>query len=164
MRSRTERRRIREQPRRGAATVEFALVAPLFLTLVLGTVEMGTAINASQTMNAAIREGGRLATMDFSTKLAPNQTANDKVIQDIRNFLTASGIDGDKVTVTITHAEGSNAGSTFDLQDPDNYLALFKISASIPYSDVSTFPMNYMSGQSLNASLVFRMARTRLSS
>lgn len=164
MQSRTIRRTIREPSRHGAATVEFALVAPLFLTLVLGTIEMGTAINAAQTLNAAIREGGRLATMEFSGKLAPGQTANQKVIQDIRNFLTASGIDGDRATITITHAEGNNAGSEFNLADPDNYLKLFKITASIPYSDVSAFPMNYMSGQTLNASLVFRMARTRLSS
>ncbi|QDU41424.1 TadE-like protein [Maioricimonas rarisocia] len=164
MRSTTRHEESRQQSRSGAATVEFALVAPLFLTLVLGTVEMGTAINAAQTMNAAIREGGRLATMNYEANLAPGQTPNQKVIQDIRNFLTASGIPGDEVTITITHADGASAGSTFDLADPDNYLELFQITATVPYSEVSTFPMNYMSGQTLRAALVFRMARSNLSS
>ncbi|MFG0331883.1 MAG: TadE family protein [Maioricimonas sp. JB049] len=164
MRSSTRQRTSRRQSRSGAATVEFALVAPLFLTLVLGTVEMGTAINAAQTLNASIREGGRLATMNYEANLAPGQTPNQKVTQDIRNFLTASGIPGDKVTITIVHVEGARAGSTFDLSDPENYLELFRITATVPYSDVSTFPMNYMSGQLLKASLVFRMARSNLSS
>src|SRR5690606_5939189 len=91
--------------RRGAAVVEFAVMAPLFLLLGLGAVEMGYALNASNTMYGVGREGGRLASQDFTKSLAPGQTANEKVIQDIKNMLPAAGIDGDNVTVTIEHAD-----------------------------------------------------------
>jgi Flp pilus assembly protein TadG len=103
--------------RRGTATVEFAVIAPIFMLLVLGTWEMGTAVRASNNLTAAVREGGRLASMDFTDSLAANQTANQKVEQDIRAFLNASGLPGSQATITITYAEGSGVGTTFDLGD-----------------------------------------------
>lgn len=152
----------REAGRRGAAAVEFAVLVPLFLMLVMGTWEMGSALTAGTKMAAAVREGGRLASMDFEDSLGDGQTANQKVEQDIKNFLTASSIPGEHVTVTITHADGPNEGSTFDLQDPDNYLGLFRITASVEYEDISSFPIDYMAGETVHASLVFRMGRVTL--
>ena len=115
--------------RRGAAATEFALVAPVCLVLILGLAEMGQATSAATRISCAVREGGRLASMDFSGKLATNQTANEKVEQDILNFLSATGISIENVSVTINHIDGSG---TFDLADEDNYLELFEISISVP--------------------------------
>lgn len=151
-----------DQQRRGAAAVEFAVLVPLFLMLVMGTWEMGTALTAGTKMAAAIREGGRLASMDFQDTLGDDETINDKVIKDIKNFLTASGIPGDDVTVTITHADGENAGTDFDLADGGNYLKLFTIRALVNYEDISTFPLDYMAGQQVEAKLVFRKGRVAL--
>lgn len=151
--------RIAADDRRGTATVEFAVIAPIFLILVLGTWEMGTAVRASNNLTAAVREGGRLASMDFTGSLAANQTANQKVIQDIKAFLNASGLPGNQATITITHAEGSNAGSTFDLGNTNNYLGMFRIKATIPFSSVSLFPNRIMSGTTLKAELVTRRGR-----
>lgn len=148
--------------RRGAAAVEFAVLVPLFLMLVLGTWEMGTALTAGTKMSAAVREGGRLASMDYKETLNEGETINGKIEQDIKNFLTASGIPGDQVTITITHADGEHAGETFDLSDPGNYLELFTISALVDYEDISTFPLEYMEGQQIEAKLVFRMGRVTL--
>jgi Flp pilus assembly protein TadG len=145
--------------RRGTATVEFAVIAPIFLLLVLGTWEMGTAVRASNNLTAAVREGGRLASMDFTGSLAVNQTANQKVEQDIRAFLNASGLPGSQATITITFAEGSSAGTTFDLGNTDNYLSLFRIKATIPFSAVSLFPNKIMQGTTLKAELVTRRGR-----
>ena len=138
------------------------MLIPLFLMLVLGTWEMGTALTAGTKMAAAIREGGRLASMDFEDTLGEDETINDKVIKDIKNFLTASGIPGDLVTITITHADGENAGDDFDLADGSNYLKLFTIRALVDYEDISTFPLDYMAGQQLEAKLVFRKGRVAL--
>lgn len=148
--------------RRGAAAVEFAVLVPLFLMLVMGTWEMGTALTAGTKMSAAIREGGRLASMDFQETLGDDETINEKVIKDIKNFLTASGIPGDSVTITITHADGENAGEDFDLAEGDNYLKLFTIRALVDYEDISTFPLDYMAGQQVEAKLVFRKGRVSL--
>lgn len=148
--------------RRGAAAVEFAVLVPLFLMLVMGTWEMGTALTAGTKMSAAVREGGRLASMDYTDTLNPGETINDKVVTDIKNFLTASGIPGDQVTVSITYADGENVGAEFDLGDNGNYLKLFKITALVDYEDISTFPLEYMAGQQIEAKLVFRLGRVSM--
>lgn len=148
-----------ERERRGAAAVEFAIMAPVFLILTLGSVELGYALNASNTMYGALREGGRLASQDWSTMIEPGVTANEKVIQDIKNMLTAARIPGEHVTLEIVHADGPSEGQPFDLQDPDNYLATFTIEAEIPYANVSLIPGHFLEGQSLRASISFRMGR-----
>lgn len=148
--------------RRGAAAVEFAVLVPLFLMLVMGTWEMGTALTAGTKMAAAVREGGRLASMDFPESLNPGETINQKVDKDIKNFLTAAGIPGEHVTVTVTHAEGVNAGTTFDIADPDNYMQLFTITALVDYDNISNFPLDYMEGQQVEAKLTFRLGRIAL--
>jgi Flp pilus assembly protein TadG len=145
--------------RRGSAAVEFAVIVPLFLVLVLGTWEMGTAVRASNNLTAAVREGGRLASMDFTSSVGVNQTANEKVIQDIRAFLNAAGLPGAQTTITITHADGGTAGQPFDIGNTANYLKLFKITATIPFTSISMFPNRIMKNSVLKAELVTRRGR-----
>ncbi len=153
----------RDDPlRNGAATVEFAIVLPVFLTLLMGMAEMGNALNTTQTLHGALRDAGRLAAMDYSQIIGTSADPNDKVIQDIRNLLTASGIPGDRVTISIVHSGGNNDGSPFDLSDENNYLELFRIEASIPYTDVSTYPLQYFTDSKLYASVTFRKGRGSL--
>jgi Flp pilus assembly protein TadG len=135
-------------------------MAPVFLVLTLGTIEMGYALNASNTMYGALREGGRLASQDWSTMLQPGETANDKVIQDIKNMLTAARIPGNLVTVEIVHADSPS--TVFDLADPNNYLEMFTIKASIPFDQVSVIPGHRLAGDSLRAEVTFRMGRVTL--
>lgn len=150
--------------RRGIAAVEFAILSPVFVILVLGTAEVSHAINASTTLTSAIREGGRLASMDWAEIIADDVTANAKIEQDIRNFLTASGLPGSAATIQFLHTEPDAQGEyqTFDLADPDNYLGFCKIHAEIEYSDVSLMPYYYMDGKSISADFVFRMGRVSL--
>jgi Flp pilus assembly protein TadG len=51
---------------RGAAAVEFALVLPVLLILVLGIVEFGRAYNVQTTLSAAAREGVRAIALQGS--------------------------------------------------------------------------------------------------
>lgn len=148
--------------RSGAAAVEFALVVPLFVTLAMGTIQTGLQISAAQTLTTALREAGRLASMDYTSRLLPGQTINQKVTQDIKNFLTAEKIDGSKVTITITHADGTNAGSTFDLGDTDNDLAMFKIRAVVPYSAISSVTFFPHSNSTISASIIYRKGKKAL--
>ncbi len=148
--------------RRGAAVVEFAIMAPVFLTLTLGSVEVGYALNASNTLYGVLREGGRLASQDWSTMLGPGETANAKVTQDLKNMLTAGRIPGNQVTIEIVHADGANAGDPFDLEDENNYLEMFTITASVPFDQISLLPGDYLGGQDLRASISFRMGRSNL--
>lgn len=47
----------------GAAAVEFAIVVPVLVLLVFGIVQFGMAYNRVQGLNAAVREGARLASV-----------------------------------------------------------------------------------------------------
>ncbi len=152
------------QHRRGAVAAEFALVAPVLLVFVLGLTEMGQALSGATRVSSAIREGGRLASMDFSGKLEVDQTANEKVTQDILSFLGATGISTEDVIVEIVHAEGSEQGSVFDLAAEENYLELFEIRVSVPYENVSRSPIHLMGGLSISANTVFRRGRTPVES
>lgn len=149
--------------REGAAMIEFAVILPFFIALLLGIIEMGSALHASQRMLSAARGGARLASMDWTAKLSENETPNQKVIKDIRNFLKASGLPGDSATIEISHAEGDSEGSEFDLADEDNELELFRVSVSIPHDSISMFPNNVMGSRTLLESVVQRAGRSTLS-
>jgi len=140
--------------------VEFAVVAPVFLTLVIGLLEAGQALKAANIMASAVREGGRLAAMDWNGFVPEGFTPNEKVILDVRNFLKASGLPGDNAIIEITSAEGDDEGDEFVLTDPSNTYRLFKISISIDYADISTFPSTFMNGQTLTSELTFRAVRS----
>jgi Flp pilus assembly protein TadG len=51
---------------RGAAAVEFAILLPLLLMLVLGTIEFGRAYNAQVTLTNAARDGARVMAISGS--------------------------------------------------------------------------------------------------
>lgn len=145
-----------QNKRRGVAAVEAAVVLPMFLILTLGTIEMGTALRASTIMQSAVREAGRLVSMNWGNVVEQGDTPNAKVERDIRNFVTASGLPGNALIVTIQHADGSKQGQTFDISDRDNDLELVEISMELPYSSISLFPTRYMGGKSVSASLILR--------
>jgi Flp pilus assembly protein TadG len=146
-------------PRRAAATVEFAITLPLFLSLLMGMVEIGAALDAAQTLHGCLRDAGRLASMDYNEILGTNSDPNTKIVQDIRNLLTASGIPGDDATISIVHADGAQVGNAFDVSDENNYLKLFRIEGAVPYTSVSTFPINFFSSESIRASVTYRKGR-----
>ena len=143
----------RNEKRRGVAAVEAAVVLPMFLILTLGTIEMGTALRASTIMQSATREAGRLVSMKWGNLVEPGDSPNAKVERDLRNFVTASGLPGSALVITITHADGNKQGQTFDISDEDNDLELVEIKMELPYSSISLFPTRYMGGKSVAATL-----------
>ena len=142
--------------RKAAAMMECAITLPMLVILVLGILEIGSGLRASTILQSACRESGRLTAMDWRYIIHPNQTPNQKVSQDLKNFVTASGLNGNASTVTITHADGDNVGQTFDLADPNNDLQFVRVEVTLPYSTVSVFPLNYLAGKILKASIVMR--------
>ena len=64
----TIRRKCRRRDERGAALVEFALLLPILMSLLLGTVTGGSLYNKKLAMTSASREGSRFgATLDGPT-------------------------------------------------------------------------------------------------
>jgi len=144
--------------RKAAALIECAITLPVLMVLVLGILEIGAALRASTILQSACRESGQLTSIDWRYIVHDNQTPNEKVTQDLKNFITAAGLKGNKSTVTITHADGKKAGKTFDLADPKNDLQLVRIQVTLPYSTVGISPLTSLGKKSLKASIVMRAA------
>ena len=58
---------MRRRRSRGQSLVEFSLVIPLFLTLLVGVVDMGRVVWATSALGAAAREGARYAIVHGGT-------------------------------------------------------------------------------------------------
>ncbi len=144
------------QNRSGIAAVECAIVMPLMLVLVLGLIELGIALRASTIMQSAVREAGRLGSMDWRYVVMDGESPNEKIERDIRNFVTASGLPGEDLVVSIEYAEGDHEGSSFDISNDDNELQLMLIEVELPYASISLFPIKYMGGTNIRAAVVSR--------
>ena len=94
---------------RGAAAVEFAILLPLLLMLVLGTIEFGRAYNAQITLTNAARDGVRV--MAIANDPAGAKTAAKNAAASISTSITDGDITlstnvcstGTQVTLTINH-------------------------------------------------------------
>ena len=81
--------------RRGAGALEFALVAPAFIVLIVGIAQLGLVFFASAGLSNAVAEGSRRAT------LFPRPTA-----EDVRDSIEASQFglnDDDLGTPSVTY-------------------------------------------------------------
>ena len=52
-----KRKNTRRDQRRGAVAVEFAVIAPVFLAIALGIIEVGRVVEAQNLLETAAREG-----------------------------------------------------------------------------------------------------------
>jgi len=93
----------------GAAAVEFALLAPVLLLLLVGIVEFGRVYNAQVTVTAAAREGARemavrndlTAAIDRVMAAAP--ALNPPLSADQVSIDPAVCLAGDHVTVEVSY-------------------------------------------------------------
>jgi Flp pilus assembly protein TadG len=161
MRGSRNQRHTHNCERRGAVAVEFAAVAPLLLAIVVGMLELSRVYSVQNTLETAAREGARFASLDRTDMLMNGQTANQKLINDVKNFLASTGIQKTDVTVQVVDAE--NPSQSFDLDDEDNDLRLFQIKIDVPYSKVSLSPVKHYHNYNLSAALTFRNGRATLS-
>jgi Flp pilus assembly protein TadG len=123
--------------RLGAAVVEFAIVAPLFITLVFGMIEYGRMVMVQQLMVNSAREGARVGVLDGSTTAGVQSTVN--------TYLSNASISG--ATVTVNPSPPSSAG----------YGQPVTVTVTIPFSQVSWIPTPmFLSGKTLTATSVMR--------
>jgi Flp pilus assembly protein TadG len=138
------------QGRRGAVTVEMALVLPIFTMLVFGIIEFGRGFMIMQLVTNAAREGCRRAIIDGST--------NSDVTNYIQDFMLSSGnvpTSATTVTITVTPAAGNPA-------NPGNNLAscsmrdLVSVKVDIPFSAVQLITAKYLAGKTLSGQASMR--------
>ena len=123
--------------RRGAAAVEFAVVAPVFFLVVLGIIEFGRMIMVQQVLTNAAREGARIAVLDSAT------TA--RVETRVTDYLASANLSG--ATVTITPNPPNTAG--FDQP--------VTVRVDVPFAAVSALSRPFLAGSTtLTAQSVMR--------
>ena len=126
-------RRIRDE--RGQATVEFALILPILLLLILGIIEFGKAWNIAQIATDAVREGTRKCVIADNTVFK-----NAWVETDIKNMMARAGVPTAVSDVQITgDCDGGTDAVTITLTIP--YSWMFFNVALQPINIVSSFTM-----------------------
>jgi Flp pilus assembly pilin Flp len=123
---------------RGAAAVEFAVVAPIFVLLLFGMVEYGRMVMVQQMLTNATREGARRAVLD-GTSMANVKTT-------VRDYLT-----GGHITVNDNEITVSPDPRTAAPGDP------VSVSLTVPFSRVSWLPSPmFLGNANMSATSVMR--------
>lgn len=154
-------RRREQRARRGAVAVEFAAVAPVLLVVVVAMIELTRVYNMQNTLETACREGARFAAIDRTGIMLAGETANAKLIKDVKNFVHSTGIPKNNITVTVV--DDADPSQTFDLTDPANDMKLFQVRVSVPYSAISYTPVAAQVNYDLAAAITFRNGRAAVS-
>lgn len=132
-------RRSSRRVRRGAAVVEFAIVAPIFVLFVFGMIEYGRMVMVQQVLTNASREGARVAVLEGATR--------DEVLDAVIDYCTASRVPITATNITLTPTDPATAG----FGDP------VTVSLQVPFTEVSWLPSPmYLGAAQLNAASVMR--------
>jgi Flp pilus assembly protein TadG len=127
--------------RRGTAAVEFAVIAPIMMTMILGIIEFGRAMMVLETLNNAARSGARAGALAGD--------ANTDISSAVTTALTNSGINNPSVAITVNGqaVDASTAVSGDSIG----------VSVSVPYSQVSWLPGTlFLNGATLTGNVVMR--------
>ncbi|KQN95021.1 TadE/TadG family type IV pilus assembly protein [Arthrobacter sp. Leaf69] len=101
---------------RGAVAVEFALLAPVLVMLLLGITEFGRAYNTQVTLSSAAREGVRVMAISNNATAARTAAKNSApalkpVLSDTNITITpATCTTGAQVTFRITYSLATMTG------------------------------------------------------
>ena len=134
--------------RSGSAAAEFALVLPILLLLMMGSMELGNYFLSEHVLEKGVRDGARYAARrsfdDFATcDSAPTGTVSDDTKQLVRTGVLSGGTDRlphwDEATFSLTTKCSTGNGSV-------TYTGLYsgmasgaryvEVSASLPYQPI----------------------------
>ena len=111
--------------------VEFALILPIFILLLVGVLDFGRAIFAANTINNAAREGARLAVVD--------QTFTD-IQEEAAAAAVSLGVDPADVVVDFRDSPSAAAGSCNDQIDEAGIVGCIAV-VSVPYEYTAATPI-----------------------
>ncbi len=129
----SRRARVAARDTRGQALVEFALILPIFLVLVMGVLEFGFLLNAVLGANFAARDAALLAAEAGS---APG--ADCVILQSVDGDISAPAADSRIVRVSIYRSDhnGTQIGGSANVYDRTG-------STTCTYPDDSTLTVHY---------------------
>lgn len=143
---------------RGAAAVEMALVIPLLLIILFGSVELGNYFLAEHTLVKAVRDGARFAArQSFSNYTACSGAPGGTVVSDTQNvvmngYLTGGSIltpniTASDITLSVSCTATANGqdmlgiyrsrfGGTCDGATANGCAQIVTVDATVPYSSI----------------------------
>jgi Flp pilus assembly protein TadG len=121
--------------RNGVAAVEFAMVLPVFVLVIIGAMELCNLNIAQSVIINKAREAARLAINTNADGTTIRTTTQTQIASMLR-------VPNDKVTVSLTATapNGSQRSSFQNAVRGD----LVKASVSLPYSEIAFFASNFM--------------------
>lgn len=131
--------RLCRKHRRGAAVVEFAIVAPIFFGFTLGMIEVGRGVMVQQILTNASREGARRAVLDGAT--------NSDVTSFVSTYMSNASV----------NAAGLNTAISPGLPTASGYNGPVTVTVTVPFNQVTWGPSPiFLNGSTLTASTTMR--------
>jgi Flp pilus assembly protein TadG len=117
--------------RRGAQTVEFAVIASVLFLFILGLIEVGRGIMVQHLLTNAARQGCRVGTIEGKS--------NSDVTAAVQNALSGQGINAQALTVQVNDGTADVATA-----NPGDEVTVI---VTVPVGSVSWVPgTNFLSG------------------
>lgn len=136
--------RLCRRNRRGAALVEFAVVAPIMFLFVFGIIEYGRAVMVQQVLVNASREAARAAVLDGANV--------NEIRADVTAYLQGAAVNAGGANVRFEPGNPSSAG----FGEP------VTVTVDVPFSEVSWLPSPlFIGGRTLSATTVMRRESTQ---
>lgn len=83
--------------------MEAAIILPVALLLLFGTLELGRVMSLQQTLDNAAREGARWSAMPApGTSILP---ASDVIVSRVQAYLAADGVDASQATINVNQED-----------------------------------------------------------
>jgi Flp pilus assembly protein TadG len=134
---------IRRGARRASAAVEFAIVAPVFVGLILGTVECSRGLWAKEVLSDAARRACRTGCQPDASSAA--------ITKDINDILKDNNIDYTAATITILVNDVAADASTAQQDDK------ISVKVSIPVSKIMIVTAIFLKSTSIESATVVMM-------
>jgi Flp pilus assembly protein TadG len=124
--------------RRGSTLIEFALIVPILIVMLLGIIEFGWLVKNHLTVANATREGARVASLG-------------KTIPEIQARIKSSAQPIDSNTLTITLERSGDKGATYTGFPADNTSVdpdengvqsgdLIRVTVKVPHTSLTNLP------------------------
>ncbi len=120
-------------PRHGATTVEFAVVAPVFFTIVLGLIGIGRACMVTQLLTEAARRACRAGVIEGTSSTAIQSAAT--------NYLSSVGVNGESASIYVNDTPVGNT----DVGAMPAYTEITVV-VTVPIASVSWAPLWLVTG------------------
>lgn len=144
----------------GSAAAEMALVTPLLIALMLGSMELGHFFYSEHVVVKAVRDGARYASRQGFTNYTCPNTINATVVDNTRrvtrtNQVAAGGTSRladwtQDTSVTVT-ARCDTSGTYGAFYDGLGGVPVVTVSATVPYTSLVSFIGINFAGLNLNA-------------